>query len=306
MINGFLLIDKPPGPSSHDVVDIVRRSFGQRRVGHTGSLDPAATGLLIVLLGKATRLSDWVMKADKTYEGTFRFGIATDTGDADGRRVEERPCLVEPAKLAAAAAAMVGEVSQVPPAYSAVKINGTPAYKLARKGDPVDIKPRKIRILKFRAELIEAGDYPLAKFTVDCSSGTYIRSLAVDLGNLLGCPAHLESLRRVRVGNFFLKEAVTLVEISEATGARLNELATPMRAVVDFPELILSDSEREPAANGREFRRPAAAGLQTDGQIIKLVRATDGELLGLGRVTGDSRAVGDGELRIKPFLLLSR
>lgn len=206
--DGLLLVDKPSGPTSHDVVHAVRRTFRIEKVGHGGTLDPAATGLLVILLGRATRLSDQVMGGDKTYEGVVRLGTITNSQDMDGEVVEERPYDgVAREQAEAALAAFRGDIYQTPPMVSAVKVKGVPLYKLARKGQEVAREPRLTHIYRF-----DITDWapPLAAITVVCTKGTYVRTLAHDLGQALGCGACLQSLRRTASGAFAVSDAVPL------------------------------------------------------------------------------------------------
>src|SRR6267154_1603242 len=202
-LDGAILIDKPAGPTSHDVVDAIRRKFGIKKVGHCGTLDPNATGLLIIVLGRGTKLSERLMSDDKVYEGTIKFGESTDSYDADGKLVASLPVpplTVE--ELNESAASFVGDQMQTPPMVSAVKIGGVPLYKLARKGIEVEREARLIHIYNFRFSKYEE---PIAHFRLACTKGTYVRSIAHELGQKLGCGAHLSTLRRVVSGKFNVK-----------------------------------------------------------------------------------------------------
>jgi tRNA pseudouridine55 synthase len=207
-LDGALLVDKPAGCTSHDVVDRIRRKFGIKKVGHCGTLDPNATGLLIIVLGRGTKLSEKLMSDDKVYEGDIKFGEATDSYDADGEVTATQP--VPPLtleQLNEAAASFIGDLQQVPPMVSAKKQGGVPLYKLARKGIEVVREPRLVHIYNYR---FTAYAEPLAKFRVACTKGTYVRSLAHDLGAKLGCGAHLATLRRVTSGKWDVADALTL------------------------------------------------------------------------------------------------
>ncbi len=207
-MNGLLVIDKPGGLTSHDVVNRLRRITGERSIGHLGTLDPMATGVLPLLLGKYTRLAQYFSAAEKSYSGIIRFGFATDTYDADGQlvgtRVEPR---LELEQVREAAHHFHGEMEQMPPSFSAKKVKGIPAYKLAREGKAVELKPATIRILSF--EIVGLNDAE-ATFVMSISAGGYVRSVAHELGQALGCGAHLSSLRRTRAGVFTLEEAQRL------------------------------------------------------------------------------------------------
>ncbi len=292
-INGILLIDKPSGPTSHDIVNIARRWSGQRRVGHAGTLDPAATGLLVILLGKATRLSSWVMGADKTYEGVIRFGIATDTLDADGQEVHREPCAVSDSLLRQAVEGLTGEITQVPPNYSAIKVGGSPAYKTARAGGELDLPERQVRIDSFTVGEVGAGDFPSVSFQVACSSGTYIRSLAADLGSAIGCFAHLESLRRTRIGQFAIDDAVT---IDELRGFEHDEAPiVAMKHALELPEHRAPVEELPLLLSGRAVSVPSTGASLKEGETVKIIGDDDGELVGLGRIK---------EGKLKPFVVV--
>lgn len=224
-LDGAILIDKPAGPTSHDVVDAIRRKFGIKKVGHCGTLDPNATGLLIIVLGRGTKLSERLMGDDKVYEGTMKFGESTDSYDADGELVSSLP--VPPMtleQLNEEAAKFIGDQMQVPPMVSAIKKGGVPLYKLARKGVEVEREPRLIHIYNFRfTEYTE----PLGAFKLACTKGTYVRSVAHDLGQKLGCGAHLATLRRSVSGKFDVADAKTLDEILNLSTAQLEKLVIP-------------------------------------------------------------------------------
>jgi tRNA pseudouridine55 synthase len=224
-LDGAILIDKPSGPTSHDVVDAIRRQFGIKKVGHCGTLDPNATGLLIIVLGRGTKLSEKLMGDDKVYEGTIKFGETTDSYDSDGKILETKP--VPPltlAQLDEAAAPFIGDLMQVPPMVSAIKIKGVPLYKLARKGIEVEREPRLIHIYNFRFTEYAA---PFGKCRVACTKGTYVRSLAHDLGQKLGCGAHLTALRRSASGKFDVADAIPLDAVLKLSVAELEKRVIP-------------------------------------------------------------------------------
>jgi tRNA pseudouridine55 synthase len=233
-LDGALLIDKPAGPTSHDVVDEVRRHFGISKVGHAGTLDPAATGLLILLLGRGTKLSEKLMSEDKVYAGTIKFGEATTSYDADGEIVATHP--VPPLtldQLNEAAAAYVGDQMQVPPMVSAVKQDGVPLYKLARKGVEVERKPRLIHIYSFK---FSQYDEPYGSFRLACTKGTYARSLAHELGQKLGCGAHLATLRRSVSGKYDVANATTYEDVLKMTRTELQSHVIPFLKLVGLPQ----------------------------------------------------------------------
>ena len=224
-LDGALLIDKPSGPTSHDVVDAIRRQFRIKKVGHCGTLDPNATGLLIIVLGRGTKLSEKLMGDDKVYEGTIKFGEATDSYDADGEILETKtvPPLTTD-QLNEAAAAFIGDLMQVPPMVSAIKKDGVPLYKLARKGIEIEREPRLVHIYNFRFTRYEP---PHGWFKIACTKGTYVRSLAHELGRKLGCGAHLATLRRSVSGKFDVAEATPLAAVLKLTTAELEKKVVP-------------------------------------------------------------------------------
>lgn len=212
-LEGILLIDKPSGMTSHDVVDQVRRKLRMKRIGHAGTLDPMATGLLIILVGKATKLSQYLTSLDKNYSGTIKLGETTNTQDADGEIKTSKPVPeISKAEAQDCLNAFVGDQYQTPPMYSAVKINGQRLYKLARKGQEVAREPRFIRVSKFT---ITRFELPEVDFELDCSKGTYVRTLANDFGDKIGCGAHLIALRRDGSDQFDVANAVTLDAFKE-------------------------------------------------------------------------------------------
>jgi len=224
-LDGAILIDMLSGPTSHDVVDVIRRRFGIKKVGHCGTLDPNATGLLIIVLGRGTKLSEKLMGDDKVYEGTIKFGEATNSYDCDGEIISTAP--VPPLtleQLNGAAATFVGDQMQTPPMVSAIKIKGVPLYKLARKGIEVAREPRLVHIYTCRFTNYEP---PLGQFKVACTKGTYVRSIAHELGQKLGCGAHLAALRRTVSGKFDVADATKLDDILKLTTAELEKKVIP-------------------------------------------------------------------------------
>ena len=224
-LDGALLIDKPAGPTSHDVVDFIRGQFGIQKVGHCGTLDPNATGLLVIVMGRATKLSEKLMADDKVYEGCIRFGIATDSYDAAGRVTATQPVpplTVE--KLEELGEAFLGDLMQMPPMVSAVKVAGVPLYKMARKGIEVERKARLVHIYNFRfSEYLE----PDAWFRLACTKGTYVRSIAHELGQKIGCGAHLLTLRRVVSGRFDIADAIPMEDIPKLSLPDLTNRVIP-------------------------------------------------------------------------------
>ena len=224
-LDGALLIDKPVGPTSHDVVDVIRRRFQIKKAGHCGTLDPNATGLLIIVLGRGTKLSEKLMATDKVYEGALRLGETTTSYDADGELTAS--LLVPPMTLEQMnelAATFIGDQMQLPPMVSAVKKDGVPLYKLARKGIEVERKERMIHIYNFRFTKYEE---PVGQFRVACTKGTYVRTLAHDLGEKVGCGGHLATLRRISAGKFDVADALPLDQVLALSTAELEQRVIP-------------------------------------------------------------------------------
>jgi len=228
--DGALLIDKPAGPTSHDIVDMVRRQFRIKKVGHCGTLDPNATGLLIILLGRGTKLSEKLMSDDKIYAGTMKLGETTASYDADGELVASLP--VPPLtleQLNETAATFIGDQMQTPPMVSAVKIKGVPLYKMARKGIEVERKARLIHIYKFQFSHYEE---PLAQFRIACTKGTYVRAIAHELGQKVGCGAHLLSLRRLASGKFTVTDALPFEDVLKLSDTELEKRVIPFLKLI--------------------------------------------------------------------------
>jgi len=229
-LDGAILIDKPAGPTSHDVVDAIRSRFAIKKVGHCGTLDPNATGLLVIVLGRGTKLSERLMADDKVYEGTMRFGETTNSYDVDGELVSSLP--VPPMtleELNQAAAQFIGDLMQTPPMVSAVKKDGVPLYKLARKGIEVQREPRLIHIYRFQ---FSAWNEPIAAFRMACTKGTYVRAVAHELGQKLGCGAHLATLRRIVSGKFDVANAMPLDQILALSTPELEAKVIPFLKLV--------------------------------------------------------------------------
>jgi tRNA pseudouridine55 synthase len=232
--DGALVINKPIGKTSHDIVDAVRHLAGFRQIGHLGTLDPLATGVLVLLLGKATRLVRFYAGRRKRYTAGFRFGYATNTYDSEGApQGPDAPPSLDRELLERLAAETLGRIEQMPPVFSAKKVHGRPAYELARKNQPVELKPATVELFEYRLTEIEG---PLARFFIECSSGTYIRSLAHDMGQRLGCGAHLSEICRTAVGEFSLEQAIELEELAQAArdGKFQNCLITLENLLPDF------------------------------------------------------------------------
>jgi tRNA pseudouridine55 synthase len=228
--DGVLLVDKPPRLTSHDVVDRIRRHFGFRKVGHCGTLDPAATGLLLIVLERATKLQNQLMADDKTYEGTMTLGVTTDSQDADGEVIAEKPVPPLTAEqIEQVFAKFRGDLAQIPPMVSAKKVHGQPLYKLARKGQTIEREPRNVHIYDLRALRLEL---PRIQIRVTCTKGTYVRTLCHDIGDAIGCGAHLAELRRTRSGRFDVSNARPLAELLTLDRAQLQPLIIPILTLI--------------------------------------------------------------------------
>ena len=281
-ISGVLVVDKPIGMTSHDVVQVIRRGTGIRRAGHTGTLDPRASGVLVVLLGPAVRLSEYVSASDKRYQAIMRLGTTTDTYDADGRVTGSAEVEVTEEQFTEALTHFVGEIEQVPPPYSAVKVQGRKAYEMAREGEEVDLAPRKINV--YSLELLEWA-LPEAVIDVYCSSGTYVRSLANDLGAMLGCGASLTGLRRTKSGRFTLRDAVQLRKLEEAfdNGTWYQYLIPAAEALSDWPAVELTTEQVDAIRHGHRI-----AGAEDVGEIARGI-SEQGELVALLGFESDTK-----------------
>ena len=279
-LTGVLLIDKEPGWTSHDVVARARRLTGQRRIGHTGALDPMATGLLVLCLGRATRLVEYMMPGEKAYEGEIALGQETDTDDAEGQPTRSAPVPGGVIDLDAIARRFTGEIMQTPPAFSAVKVEGRRAYALARKGETPELQPRPVNVTALRLERIAPDRL---RVDVRCGAGMYVRSLARDIGRAVGCGAHLASLRRTGSGPFHVRDAVPVEALGAFAGAgRLDEVVRAAdEGVGGSAAAILTTSHAEQIRNGQVawtrggFLQPAT--------LARLYGA-DGSFVGVGEV----------------------
>lgn len=306
-MNGVLIIDKSAGLTSHDVVARVRKIIGERRVGHTGTLDPFATGVLVVLVGRATRLAQFLSGADKEYEAVIRLGFATDTGDLTGARVEleshaeaQRTQSFRKEEIETALAALRGEIEQTPPMYSAKKVGGRKLYELARRGEEIERKPLRVIISEFAAmpngdALLTAGEdgtHDLA-VRVICSAGTYVRTLAEDFGRGLGIGAHLAELRRTRAGRFRIEDAITLDRLTELAQATLisDVLISPDESLSHLPSVQLSEEDAARTRQGIDLAIGEAASAKWEND--QAVRMTDpaGNLIAVGRYAESKRAI---------------
>ena len=297
-MDGILNIHKTAGPTSHDVVDAVRRLFGRRKVGHAGTLDPTATGVLIVCVGKATRVVEYLMIGRKQYRARMVLGQATDTQDSVGEIISERDASgVTREAFDEAAAAFVGEIWQTPPMISALKHEGQPLYKLARKGLSVERPARRIDV--YGIELLGwfPGERPEAEVLVDSSSGTYIRTLCADIGEKIGCGAHMSMLERTRVGRFTLENSVTIARLEEAKErGGLEAFVTSIdEALSELPAVTVGACDVMNAAHGLKV---FAAGLDHEADPVRIL-SPDGTLIGLGIVS-----LLDGRTTVKPRKVL--
>lgn len=281
-LDGLLVIDKPAGWTSHDVVARVRRLSGVRRIGHAGTLDPMATGVLPLGIGRATRLIEYLSDADKAYRATIRLGVRTDTDDADGTPIAERDWSgVSEEHVRAELAGFVGDIGQIPPAYSAIKRDGVPMHRLARAGAAVELTARRVTV--YRVDVVQMA-MPDVTIDVACSKGTYIRSLARDLGEQLGCGAHVAALRRTRSGPFTLDDTVSLDQVAEAAQAgHLNGvLLRPDSAVQALPairltppdERLLLTGRHSSASNDGHPEGTVARAYGDDGTFVAIIRRT--------------------------------
>ncbi len=246
-IDGLVAVDKPAGWTSHDVVAKLRSTFGQRRIGHAGTLDPDATGVLLVGLGRVTRLLRYLQEGTKRYRGDVVFGIATDTLDGSGAVVRETAMQIERSDVEGALGRFVGDVEQVPPMVSAVKVGGRRLHELARAGEEVDRAPRLVRIHAIAVDAFDPGPPPRATLSVECSAGTYVRTLAADLGEALGGCAHLRSLRRLAIGSFTVDHAHPIDEIVAAPG---RVVLAPAEAVRDLPRVTVDEDQARAVSFG--------------------------------------------------------
>jgi tRNA pseudouridine55 synthase len=295
-MDGVLVIDKPAGLTSHDVVAQVRRITGERSVGHLGTLDPMATGVLPLVLGRFTRLAQFYNNSEKAYEGHIRLGFATDTYDADGEPVGQVGQFSGTLEdLRTAAARFVGKIQQLPPPFSAKKISGVPAYKLARKKREFQLKPVEVQVHKFEILDLQADQ---ARFYAEVSSGTYVRSLAQDLGRELGIGAHLSDLRRVRSAEFNIRDAISTVDLAAIFGdpdtslhntyyRTLNICASPpfmhpRRILPEFPAVGITDEQASLVSNGRAVNLAELSGAP----LVKVFRGRDNLVAIARRVAG--------------------
>jgi tRNA pseudouridine55 synthase len=285
-VDGIILLDKPRGFSSNAALQKVRWLLNAEKAGHTGSLDPLATGVLPLCFGEATKFSQYLLDADKGYETLMQLGVTTTTADAEGEVLERRPVTVGRADIEALLPRFRGEISQIPPMYSALKRDGQPLYKLARAGEVVEREPRSVTIARLELLTCEAEQ---ARLEVDCSKGTYIRTLVEDIGQLLGCGAHVAQLRRTKAGPFDLSRTVTLEELERVHAEGGNEAVDQFLLPVDsglqhWPLLQFSEHSSFYWLQGQPVRAPEAP-------KFGMVRVQDhnGRFIGIGEVSEDGR-----------------
>ena len=285
-INGILLLDKPIGMTSNAALQTVKRLFQARKAGHTGNLDPMASGLLPICLGEATKMSAFLLDADKRYEGVCKLGVRTNTADAEGAVIETRSVpVLDEAQVREVLARFTGRIEQVPPMHSAIKVNGQPLYKLAHQGLEIERKPRSVEVYELNLLRLERDELEL---DVLCSKGTYIRTLAEDIGAALGCGAHLSCLRRTLAGPFAIANAVSLAELqhlAEDGLPALDELLLPMQsALAGWPALNLTENTAFYLRQGQPVLVPKAP---TSGWV-RLFAGED-RFIGVGQILDDGR-----------------
>jgi tRNA pseudouridine55 synthase len=305
-MNGVIIVDKPAGITSHDVVDRVRKLLGVKKAGHAGTLDPMATGVLAVCVGEATKIASFLTGDDKVYEATMRLGVRTDTQDMTGRVLAEQETRVTDEDVKAVLAALVGTITQVPPQYSAVKVRGKALYKWARKGVNVEAAARQVNIREIHVRDIAL---PLVSFTVTCSKGTYVRTLCADAGDRLGCGAALERLRRTASGIFRAENAVSLEGDSDAgIQAKLERALIPTRhALTGMPDVLIPPSLEQRVMKGHQPDAEGLAGLQIAslgaGDVVKFVSET-GRIVALARMLVQTEDIGALEPRKQAVCIL--
>ena len=281
-MDGVLNINKPSGMTSHDVVERVRRILRERRIGHTGTLDPMATGVLVLCVGRATRIAQYLEAGEKEYKAVMKLGVTTDTLDAEGSILESRSYVPPDAlKISATIQGFTGVVMQSPPAYSAVKVAGVPSYKLAREGKAEPLKPRQVTIHRID---LSAFEDPLVSLTVRCSKGVYIRTLCSEIGTALGMGAHLAALERTRSGHFRVEQSLTLEQLQEmATAGTAARALTPIDdALLTFPSIPISEAETVRVLHGNKISCPASL-VSISSDLFRL-HSPAGTLLALARI----------------------
>jgi len=286
-VHGILLLDKPVGLSSNAALQQVKRIFNAQKAGHTGSLDPLATGVLPVCLGEATKITSYLLDSDKKYQGTVKLGVRTNTADLEGDIVESRPVpVLSDNTIEMALDSFRGEISQIPPMHSALKLNGKPLYELARQGIEIEREPRNVKIHDLKKFSFDVDELELF---VHCSKGTYIRTLAEDLGEVLECGGHLKTLRRVAAGPFDIKQSITLdklMDVAKQGQQALDNLLLPMHsALVDWPEINLSANSAYYVRQGQPVLVPKAP----SNGWVRLMGESSNDFIGIGHILEDGR-----------------
>jgi tRNA pseudouridine55 synthase len=293
-MDGVLNINKPSGVTSHDVVESVRRIIGEKRIGHTGTLDPLATGVLVLCVGRATRIAQYLEAGEKEYKAVMRLGVTTDTLDAEGRVLETRSYATpDRQKIVDVMQRFTGSIMQRPPAYSAVKVGGVPSYKLAREGRA---QPLNLRPVRISGIVLTAYKDPDVDFTVTCSKGVYIRTLCAEMGDALGMGAHLARLERTRSGRYRIERAVTLEQLRDmAAAGTLDQVITPIdEALSEFPLVPISEAESERVLHGNQISCPGSLSISSNDRVR--LHSPAGRLLALARIVAGA---------LKPDLVFS-
>lgn len=275
-MDGMINIYKEKGYTSHDVVAKLRGILKMKKIGHTGTLDPEAEGVLVVCLGKGTKLCNFLTDCQKTYRAVMRLGVATDTEDMTGSILEERPVTVSEKQVLAAVSSFQGTYQQIPPMYSALKVNGRKLYELAREGQTIVREPREVQIFQIRVEKVEL---PYVTMVVECSKGTYIRSLCRDIGERLGCLGAMVELTRTRVGEFCVEDAITLKEVEQRvqTGELENCLVPVDNMFLKYPQIVVPPERNKAVDNGNSF---SLEGVRMDPGRVRIYKE-DGTFIGL-------------------------
>ncbi|MCG6886902.1 MAG: tRNA pseudouridine(55) synthase TruB [Proteobacteria bacterium] len=294
-VNGILLLDKPLGMTSNAALQVVKRLFQAGKAGHTGNLDPLATGLLPLCLGEATKISGFLLDSDKRYIGTVKLGVTTRTADAEGDVLETRPVPeLDESQVKAVLDRFLGTIQQVPPMHSAVKVNGTPLYKLARQGLEIERKARTVKIYSLTLLRLEGDELDIE---LRCSKGTYVRTLAEEIGEALGCGAHLSALRRTGSGPFDLSQAISLDELEQTAKQGYEALDSRLlpieQALTDWPVISLTKNTAYYVQQGQPVQVPRAP---TSG-LVRL-QHEDGHFLGVGHILDDGRVAPKRLIRI--------
>jgi tRNA pseudouridine55 synthase len=286
-MDGILNINKPPGITSHDVVQQVRRLLKERRVGHTGTLDPLATGVLVVCVGKATRIAQYLEAGVKEYDAVLQLGVTTDTLDREGQVLETRTYTpADPSRVLSVLQSLTGTIMQTPPVYSALKVGGVPSYKLARQGKASPLQPRPVTI--HRIELTRYAD-PFITIKVLCAKGVYIRSLCADIGEALGMGAHMVNLVRSRSGRFSIEDSVFLDQLARMPAEDISRVLVGIdNSLDDMPSITVMGDDTKKILHGNRIRQPAGA--SSSENCLVRIHSEEGRLLALGKIgAGDVR-----------------